>query len=290
MSWRAERLAFRYPGADRDAIDGVSLDVPQGACTALLGPNGSGKSTLLRLLLGVLAPRSGQVLFGGRPVGGWSRGELAREIGVVPQGEELAFPVTARELVGMGRYPHLGSWRRESATDRAAVDEAMRTCDVLHLERRLVSSLSGGEQQRARLARALAQQPRVLALDEPTAALDISHEMSIFELLRQLGRAGVTVLLATHNINLAARYATRFVLMDGGRIAADGAPAEVMRQELLESVYRWPLRVTSHPGPGPDTGAPQVTPIAAGLPYPQTHPGPAEAPSAQHPNRQWNRP
>jgi iron complex transport system ATP-binding protein len=133
---------------------------------------------------------------------------------------------------------------------------------VLHLAGRFLSTLSGGERQRARLARALAQEPTALALDEPTASLDVSHEMEIFELLRELGRGGVTVLLATHNLNLAARYADHLVLIDGGRVAAEGSPAEVMRRPLLEGVYRWPLRTTEHPGPGPDTGAPQVTPLA----------------------------
>src|SRR5690606_13284522 len=123
--------------------------------------------------------------------------------------------------------------------------------------------LSGGERQRARLARALAQEPRVLALDEPTAALDVRHEMAIFELLRDLRSGGVTVLLVTHNLNLAARYADRLVVLDGGRVAAEGSAAEVLCGPLLERVYRWPLRITAHPGPGPDAGAPQVTPLAA---------------------------
>jgi iron complex transport system ATP-binding protein len=261
-TWRLRDVTFRYPGAEKPAVDGVSLEVAAGSCTAVLGPNGSGKSTLLRLLLGVLTPERGEAWFGGKRLAEWTRGALAREIGVVPQGEELAFPIGVRELVAMGRYPYLGSWRREGPEDRRAVEEAMRRCDVLHLAGRPVSTLSGGEQQRARVARALAQEPSVLALDEPTASLDISHEMAIFELLRELGRSGVTVLLSTHNLNLAARYADRLVLIDEGRVAAEGAPTEVMRRPLLEAVYRWPVRTTTHPGPGPDTGAPQVTPLA----------------------------
>jgi iron complex transport system ATP-binding protein len=138
----------------------------------------------------------------------------------------------------------------------------MGRCDVLAFAQRPISTLSGGERQRARVARALAQEPRVLALDEPTVALDIRHEMAIFELLRDLARAGVTVVLVTHNLNLAARYADRLLLLDRGRVAAEGPPAEVIRRELLEQVYHWPVRVTPHPGPGPDTGAPQVTPLA----------------------------
>ncbi|HEX8693918.1 MAG TPA: ABC transporter ATP-binding protein [Longimicrobium sp.] len=260
--WSCQGARYGYPGASRPAVDGVTLEVPAGACTAVLGPNGSGKSTLLRLLLGVLRPDSGSVVFQDRPVGEWGREEMARAVGVVPQGEETVFPVTVRELVAMGRYPHLGPWRRERDTDRQAVERAMRRCDVLAFAGRPLSTLSGGEKQRARLARALAQEPAALALDEPTAALDVSHEMAMFELLRDLARAGTTVLLVTHNLNLAARYAGRLVLMDRGRVAAQGSPAEVLTRETVERVYGWPVRVVPHPGPGPDEGAPQVVPLS----------------------------
>ncbi|HEU0052749.1 MAG TPA: ABC transporter ATP-binding protein [Longimicrobium sp.] len=260
--WRLEGVTFRYPDAARPAVDGVTLEVPPGAITAVLGPNGSGKSTLLRLMLGVLRPDGGAIGFRGREIGAWGREALAREVGVVPQGEEAVFPMTVRELVAMGRYPHLGPWRREGDADRAAVDEAIRRCDVAELAGRALATLSGGERQRARVARALAQDPATLALDEPTVALDISHEMAIFELLRDLGRSGTTVLLVTHNLNLAARYADRLVLLHRGRVAAQGAPAEVLTRETVERVYGWPVRVVPHPGPGPDAGAPQVLPLA----------------------------
>jgi iron complex transport system ATP-binding protein len=260
--WSCRAATFRYPGAARAAVDGVSLEVPPGSCTAVIGPNGSGKSTLLRLLLGLLTPASGEVLLDGRPVWEWKRDEVARTVGVVPQGEEAAFPMTVRELVAMGRYPHLGAWRREGETDRRAVERAMERCDVLAFAGRPLETLSGGEKQRARVARALAQEPAALALDEPTAALDVSHEMAIFELLRDLARAGTTVLLVTHSLNLAARYAQQLVLMDGGRIAAQGAPAGVLTRETVERVYGWPVRVVPHAGPGPDAGAPQVVPLA----------------------------
>jgi iron complex transport system ATP-binding protein len=260
--WRCDRLAYRYPESTRPAVFDLSLEIPAGATTAVLGPNGSGKSTLLRLLLGVLRPSSGSVDFQDRPLAAWGREALAREVGVVPQGEEAVFPMSVREVVAMGRYPHLGAWRSEGAADRAAVDDAMRRCDVRDLAARPVPTLSGGERQRARLARALAQEAATLALDEPTAALDIAHEMSIFELLRELGHAGKTVLLVTHNLNLAARYADRLVLLDGGRLAAQGTPAEVLTRETVERVYGWPVQIVPHGGPGPDVGAPQVVPLA----------------------------
>lgn len=261
MSWRCSTLSFAYQGAPRPAVDAVTLDVPAGAFTAVLGPNGSGKSTLLRLLLGVARPGSGEVSFEGRAVADWPRAELARAVGVVPQQEEMPFPLSVRELVAMGRYPHLGPWRAEGAPDRAAIAAALARCDVADLAARPVSTLSGGERQRARIARALAQQPRALALDEPTMALDIRHEMAIFELLRELVGEGVTVLVVTHNLNLAARYADHVVLLHGGRVAAAGSGADVFRRELLERVYAWPLQVGRHPGPGADEGAPQVVPL-----------------------------
>lgn len=260
--WRCEGLAYRYPESSKPAVLDLSLEIPAGATTAVLGPNGSGKSTLLRLLLGVLQPAAGSVDFQDRPLAGWGREALARQVGVVPQGEETVFPMSVRELVGMGRYPHLGAWRREGAADRAAVEDAMRRCDVLDLAARPVPTLSGGERQRARLARALAQEAPTLALDEPTAALDIAHEMAIFELLRDLGHAGKTVLVVTHNVNLAARYADRLVLLHAGRLAAEGTPAEVLTRETVERVYGWPVEIAPHPGPGPDAGAPQVVALA----------------------------
>lgn len=266
-AFEARGLGFRYPGAAADAVDDVSVRIPTGGFHAVLGPNGSGKSTLLELLLGALEPTRGTVLHAGRPIGEWGRRELALRVGVVPQGESTTFPLTVRELVAMGRYPHLGAWRRETEADRDAIHEALVRCEIASLGARPLGTLSGGELQRARIARALAQRPGTLVLDEPTASLDVRHEMAIFELLGALAeRDGVTVVLVTHNLNLAARYAHRLLLLDRGRSVAEGTPSKVMRREVLESVYRWPLALSAHPGPGPDTGAPQVVPLAGGMP------------------------
>jgi iron complex transport system ATP-binding protein len=264
-SWRCADLSVRYSGAVGPALDGVTLDVPAGGMTAVLGPNGSGKSTLLRALLGVVPVEAGTVELGGREVREWNRAALAREIGVVPQGEESPFPMSVREMVAMGRYPHLGPWRREGPADREAIHEAMERCDVGGLAERPISTLSGGERQRARIARALAQQAPTLALDEPTASLDVGHEMEVFELLRTLSDGcGTTVLLVTHHLNLAARFADRLVLLERGRVAAAGPPRRVLSEEVLERVYGWPVRVDPFPGPGRDQGAPQVVPLARG--------------------------
>jgi len=268
-AFEARGVVFRYPGASRPALDGVDVVVPAGSLYAVLGPNGSGKSTLLRVLLGALRPAAGEVRHAGRPIADWPRRALATRIGVVPQDEELTFPLSVRELVALGRYPHLGVLGRESAADRRAVADALERCEVTELAGRAVASLSGGERQRARIARALAQEPGTLVLDEPTMALDIRHEMQILELAAALAAGGVTVVLVTHELNLAARYASRLLLLGGGggaargQVAAEGRPDEVLTKERIEAVYGWPVAIARHPGPGPDRGAPQVVALAA---------------------------
>jgi iron complex transport system ATP-binding protein len=259
----ARALTFRYPHAAANAIETLDLDVPRGALYAVLGPNGSGKSTLARLLLGRLRPQQGTVRFEDRSPEAWPGRELARRIGVVTQSEDIVFPVPVGVLVGMGRYPHLGPWRTAGAPDRAAVQAALEACDIAPLAGRPLGQLSGGERQRARIARALAQEPDVLVLDEPTAALDIAHEMAIFELLARLrDERGTTVLLVTHNLNLAARYADTLLLLERGRAVAAGSAPDVVTRERVQHTYHWPVNVFPHAGPGPDAGAPQVAPLA----------------------------
>lgn len=250
----AAGLSFRYAHGSADAVDHLDLRVSPGEMVALLGPNGSGKSTLLRLLLGALRPASGVVQIFGRDVGAWPREEIARLIGVVTQAEELVFPMTVRDLVAMGRYPHLGAWRREGSTDRDAIARALDRCGMTALAQRSVMELSGGERQRARVARALAQEPRTLLLDEPSASLDIAHEMSLFDLLTELRADGVTIVIVTHNINIAARYADRLVLLDSGRVVAAGPPGAVLTRTIVEGVYHWPVAIRT------EDGAPQVIP------------------------------
>lgn len=239
------------------AVDDVNLQIPEAAIYGFLGPNGSGKSTLMKALLGTVDLESGEALVEGRSVEDWPRRELARRVGAVSQSESTAFPLTVRQLVEMGRYPHLGPLRPMKAEDRSAVDAAMERCDVTEFRDRLVETLSGGEFQRVRIARALAQEPSALVLDEPTASLDIRHEMGILQLLRDSSRRGVTVLLVTHHLNLAARFADRVLLLDAGKVAAEGAVSEVFQSRILEAVYGWPLSIA----PDPVTGAPSVTPL-----------------------------
>lgn len=257
MRIEARGLRVRYPGAAAAALDDISFQVPAGTLFAVLGPNGSGKSTLTRALLGGVPLLAGEALLDGRPLGEWRRRELARAVGAVSQSEPLPFPMTARELVAMGRYAHLGPLQGETARDRDAVDAALERCDVSGLAGRLVQTLSGGELQRVRIARALAQEPRALILDEPTASLDIRHEMAILELLRGSAECGITVLLVTHHLDLAGRYADRILLLNRGRIAAAGPPEDVLTPSIIESVYRWPVDVR----PDGVTGSPRVVPL-----------------------------
>ncbi len=263
----AESVTFSY-GTDeesRPALRDVSLQVEEERVHALLGPNGSGKSTFLQVLLGELEPLSGRTEYRGRPVASWPRRAIAREVAFVPQSEPLAFPMTVRALVEMGRYPHVGALGRSGPEDERAIVSAMELAGVSELADRPVTRLSGGERQRARIARALAQEPTTLVLDEPTAALDLHFEMETFELMRTLADgSGITVVVATHNLNLAARFASHLVLLEQGHVRTAGPPDVVMRHDALEEVYRWPLAVVPHPGPGPDTGAPQVIPLSGG--------------------------
>lgn len=239
----AEGAGFTYPGASRPALVDVDLRVAAGLHTVVLGPNGAGKSTLLRLLLGLLSPDRGRVRLWGRDAAGWGRRELARRIGVVAQEPPPDLPITVREAVTMGRHAYLRPWSSPRERDREAVASALRRTGLASLEDRRLSGLSGGELQRVKLARALAQEPRVLVLDEPTAHLDLGHEMRIFEVVAELVSGGLTALSVTHNLHLAGRYGEELVLLAGGRVAARGRPAEVYRPDTLEAAFGWPVRV-----------------------------------------------
>jgi len=247
---------YRYPGAARDAVTDVSLAVRDGECVALLGPNGSGKTTLLRLALGVLRPAQGTAAILGRTAADWSRRDLARLVGVVAQREETSFPLRVRDAVLLGRYARLSPWSGERPADRDAVTRALAQCDATDLADRWLATLSGGELQRVRLARALAQEPRALVLDEPTASLDLRHEMELFERVRALvDRQRLGALVITHHVNLAARFADRVLLLSDGRAVGQGAPAEVLTRETVERVFRWPVAIE------PFDGRPQMIPL-----------------------------
>ena len=250
-------VAVRYPRSTASALGGVTLAASRGALTAIVGPNGSGKSTLVRALIGRIPLERGEIRVDGLAATGLTRAELARRVAVITQREDLAFPLLVSEYVALGRFPHLGIWHAAEANDRRAIDASIDAAGVAALRERRIDALSGGEWQRVRLARALAQGGDALVLDEPTTFLDIGHEMSVFELLHGLARAGKAVLLISHQLNLVARFADQLVLLHRGAVAAAGAPDSVMRAEVLERVYEWPLVVSRDPA----VGAPTLVPL-----------------------------
>ncbi len=260
LIFETKAVSYSYPRtAGLRVVNDVTISIEAGELVAIVGPNGSGKTTLLRLLLGVVTPSGGEARAFGRPSTGWKRRELARRVGVVSQREEPAFPLRVKQAVMFGRYPHLGPMGAPGRDDLTAVNRALERCDVTHLSDRWVATLSGGEWQRVRIARALAQEPRALALDEPTANLDIRHEMNVFELVANLVREeGLAGVLVTHHVNLAARFVDRIVVMDRGTARVIGKPATVLTGEVLEQVFGWPVAMTEW------DGVPQFVPLKKG--------------------------
>lgn len=243
-AYETRGVRFRYRGAAGPALREVSLRIPERAHTVIVGPNGAGKSTLLRLLLGLHKPAAGTIRFRGRHIGGWGRRELARRVGVVSQEPPPQLPLTVWAFVELGRNPWLRPWEALRELDRRAVEEALVRTGLDDLALRPISALSGGELQRAKLARALAQEPGTLLLDEPTAHLDLAHELRIFELVRSLVRCdGLTAVSVTHNLGLASRFADRLVFLGAGRVTAEGAPGRVLRPEIVERTFGWPVEV-----------------------------------------------
>jgi len=245
---RAAGITFGF-GRGPDFLRSIQLDVAPGQCWGIIGPNGAGKSTLLRLLAGLIAPRSGNVHFDGAPLGEQPLRSRARRIAFLPQGPPRDLPILAREVVLMGRYPHRRLGLFESAADYAIADRAMATTHTTDLADRPLLALSGGEAQRIHIAACLAQEPAVMLLDEPTASLDLYHQLSIFTILRHLTDGGrIAVVVVTHDLNLAARFCTHVLLLDEGVAVASGGPAEVIRPERLEAVYEVRLSVAEAAG------------------------------------------
>lgn len=242
LALRGVRAGF----ADRpDFLGPVDLVVKPGEFWGVLGPNGAGKSTLLRVMVGLLAPSAGEVWLADRPWRSMSARDRARGVAFLPQQPSAPAFATAGEVVLLGRHPHRRSMLFDSAEDLAAVQSAMQVTATTSFANRRMETLSGGEAQRVHVAAALAQQPRMLVLDEPTAALDLYHQFATFDLLRQQARdAGLGVVTATHDLNLAGRYCDRILLLHDGRPAACGPREEVLRPAVLEAVYH--VRFTTH--------------------------------------------
>jgi len=244
----SESLTLRYNG--RDAVHEVSLDLESGELIAIVGPNGSGKTTLLRGLSRLLSPVAGHVLLDGDDIRAISSRDVARRLAVLPQEHPEGVDITVHELVWRGRAPHQGILQRATATDHEAVAWALDAADVSHVAARPLGSLSGGERQRAWIALALAQQPRVLLLDEPTSFLDVQHQVEVMALLSRLNAEGMTIIAVVHDLALAGRFMQRVIGMRDGLIAFDGPAGEVLRPEPLEEVFGVPMVVLEDPESG----------------------------------------
>lgn len=228
----------------------INLTFASGQFVALIGANGVGKSTLLQLLLGLIKQQSGTVLLNGREIHAQKRRDIAKQLSFVPQSIELPYAFTVRELVAMGRNPYLGPFELESSGDNLLIEQAMRKTDVLHLKNRQVNTLSGGEKQRVIIARSLAQQAATILLDEPIASLDICHQIETLQLIQSLTQSGKLAITAIHDLNLAARYCDRLILLGetkgntesaalsaGRTIIADGTPEQVLTPENLATCF-----------------------------------------------------
>ena len=251
MSLSVENLQFQYPGVP--VLRDISFDVPSGDFLSLLGPNGSGKSTLLRLLDRILIPQSGSITLTGRPLSDFSRRDLARRIAYVPQDTLWVFPYTVLEVVLMGRSPHVGRSGFESKRDVEIAWEMMRLTDIESLADKLITAISGGERQRVLIARALSQQPEILLLDEPNAHLDINHQVDIFRILQEQNeQKNLTIISVSHDLNLAASFSKRTLLLGeggdrGSTLFAIGQPKDVLTESNIERVYKTPVLVDQLP-------------------------------------------
>ena len=258
-----EELTFRYrspfvqnPGS---VLMKLTCSIDSGAILGILGPNGSGKSTLLKLLARILLPQQGTITLFGKNIQHLPQAAIARIVAFVPQETQQHFPYTIGEMVLMGRFPHhagFGGWHWEDPVDRGIAQTAMQVMDVAHLGNRLINDVSGGERQRAVIARALTQEPQVLLLDEPTAFLDLYHQLDIARILRRLNQErGLTVVLVSHDLNLASQYCDKLMLLNKGSIVETGSPEDVIRTEVIEAVYGCPVLVDRHP----ESGLPRVS-------------------------------
>jgi iron complex transport system ATP-binding protein len=266
MRLSVQHLSLRY--GSRHVVNDVSFDVDSGEMVSIVGPNGSGKSTLLRGMSRLQKPAAGRVLLGENDIRELGARTVAQQLAILPQSPDGGADLTVRELVFRGRYPHQGIMQRITPADVEAVEWAMHAADVAVIANRTTGSLSGGERQRAWIALALAQQPKVLLLDEPTSFLDISHQVEVMHLLRRLNREGMTVVSVLHDLVLAGRFSDRVLALSNGSIAFDGPPAVVLEPEGLERVFGVAMMVLRDP--------------ETGMPIPLPRPDPQLCPVAHH--------
>jgi iron complex transport system ATP-binding protein len=263
VAYSLEDVTFSYSRGKRAeseaVLKGLSCLILSGRVLGILGPNGSGKSTLLKLLARVYLPQNGTIDILGESLSGLSQLNVAKRVALVPQETLQVFPFTIAEMVLMGRSPHhqgWGGWHWEDSQDWAVAQNAMEELDVAQLGDRLVTEVSGGERQRAVIARALVQEPQILLLDEPTAFLDLHHQLDIARIIKRLNRErGLTVILVSHDLNLASQYCDQVLLLNQGRLAAMGSPQTVIKPEVIEAVYGCSVLVDRHP----QSGRPRVS-------------------------------
>ncbi len=233
------------------ALRDISVDVAPGELVGVLGPNGSGKSTLLKVADGILQPHEGEAFLKERSLGDYTRADVAREVAMVPQENHFRFAFSSLEVVLMGRFVHMGLFQFEGEQDMAVALDAMEATRCNELTERPIDELSGGEKQRVMLARALAQEPKLILLDEPTSFLDLRFKKEIFELLSSLKKErGLSLMIVSHDIDLSARYCDRIILLDRGSVYAEGRPEEVLTAQNVEAVYRCPVTVDKNPATG----------------------------------------
>ena len=259
ISLQIRQVYFSY--LDGLVLDNINLSIEAGEMVGLLGPNGSGKTTLIKLASGVLKPNQGQIWLDGYKLSQLSRKSIARSVAVVPQQFHIPFAFTTGEVVTLGRIPFLRAFAEESEADRRLVTNALELVGISELQERRFDELSGGERQKVILAMALAQQPKLLLLDEPIVHLDITHQVEILELVRRLNvEQGITVIAAMHDLNLASLYFDRLILLKEGSVVADGAPAQVLTEDRIEEVFSASVRVEPHPV----TGVPHIVVMPKG--------------------------
>lgn len=248
-----EKLSLHRSGTI--VLHHVSLQVEEGAFYMIIGPNGAGKTTLLKAMAGLLRPQSGAISILAKELTSYSSRALAQVLAMVPQHVALDFPFSVAETVLMGRSPHLGLLALEGKDDHELAQQAMAFTDVAHLAQRRLDEVSGGERQRVTIARAICQQPKIILLDEPTASLDPAHQLKIMDLLARLRGQGVTVIMVSHDLNLAGSYATHLLLLKEGRVVQVGTPQQVLSQEVLCESYGCSLLVDENP----ISGRPRIT-------------------------------
>jgi iron complex transport system ATP-binding protein len=253
---RVKDLTHAYDG--NRVLDEMSFSVGKGDIFIVIGPNGSGKTTLMKLMAGLIRPRTGIIEIAGKHIQAIPRKQLARQIAFVPQQVPTDFPFMVQDVVLFGRAPHLGAFGLSSAEDMRLADQAMTFTEVRHLAKRRLNQLSGGECQRVFIARAICQTPDIIVLDEPTASLDIAHQLRIMDMMEKMKQEkNITVIMVSHDVNLAAMYADTLMLVNRGRKIRVGKPSAVLRYDILESVYGCPLLVDENPL----DKLPRVTPV-----------------------------